>query len=258
MARYCILGSDDRTMYLRKILKDEKKDIVSLEKADVVITPIPFTKDKVRIFGESIKIEDLIENLSKGKILISGAIPKEIKVKLESRSIAYFDIMENDSMAINNAIPTAEGAINIAIENTDFTLQGSNVLILGFGKIGKVLAKMLHGIGANVYCEARKESDISLINAMGLNSVHLSELNDVIPNMNVIFNTIPSLILDKQKLKLVDKNSLIVDLASAPGGVDFNFAKEQDIAVKWALALPSKVAPFTAAKYIKKEIDKII
>lgn len=167
MSNYCILGSDERTTYLRKLFKAENKKIVNLVDADVIIAPIPFTKDGIKITGEIITCKELLNELISRKdvILISGAIPKNIKNELEAEKIAYFDIMENDSMSINNAIPTAEGAINVAINNTKFTLHGANVLVLGFGRVGKVLAQKLQGMGANVYCEARKKSDLSLITA---------------------------------------------------------------------------------------------
>ena len=73
------------------------------------------------------------------------------------------DIMKCEELAVLNSISTAEGAIQIAMEETNHTLHDSNILILGFGRIGKVLAKMLNAIGANVYCEARKNEDLAWI-----------------------------------------------------------------------------------------------
>ena len=117
---------------------------------------------------------------------------------------------------------------------------------------------MLNGIGANVFCQARKESDIAMINAMGYTPIHLDNLDKNLSKMNIIFNTIPTLILHDKRLDLVSKDALIIDLASSPGGVDFKYAKDTNKRVEWALALPSKVAPYTAALYIKEEIDKIL
>lgn len=259
MNKYCIYGTDLRSKYLRKIFKEEGNKIVDFEHANIVIAPIPFSKDGVKVNGEIITCIELIENLKDTKkILISGAISNDIKEKLKESNIIYYDLMENDSMAIYNAIPTSEGAIAVAIGNTEFTLHGSNVLILGYGRIGKVLAKMLMGFGANVYCEARKEKDLALISAMGYKATKLEELDEVIGNMNIIFNTIPEMVIDKKRLDLVSKDTLIVDLASSPGGVDFKYAKETEKNVEWSLALPAKVAPYTAAMYIKNEIDNII
>jgi len=123
--------------------------------------------------------------------------------------------------------------------------------------VGKVLSKMLAGIGANVYCEARKTSDLSLVTAMGYTPVYLDDLDNKLPDMDVIFNTIPVTILNSKRLDLLKEETLVIDLASSPGGVDFKYAKENKKNVQWALALPAKVAPKTAAMYVKKEIDEI-
>ena len=160
-------------------------------------------------------------------------------------------------MAIFELI-TAEGAIFEAIKNTNFTLHSSNTLILGYGKIGKVLAKMLQGVGANVYCEARKKEDLAFIKAMGYNSISLDVLDNCLKDMDVIFNTIPSMILDEKRLKKLKKTCVIIDLASSPGGVDFNKANSLGITTSWALALPAKVAPLSAARYLKNAVDEYL
>ena len=229
------------------------------DEANIIVSPIPFSKDGIKISNEELKCEDLIKSLKNtDKILISGAISKEYKMKLNENKIRYYDLMERDSMAIYNAIPTAEGAIAVAIGNTDFTVHDASILILGFGRIGKVLAQKLSSLGANIYCQARKDKDIALIEAFGYKAIWLGDLEKYLPNMNIIFNTIPKLILDEKMLDLISKDTLIVDLASSPGGVDFKYAKEKGKNVQWSLALPSKVAPYTAAKYIKNEIDRLI
>ena len=156
--------------------------------------------------------------------------------------------MEN--LTTLNAIPTAEGAIQIAMEKSLITLHNSKCLILGFGRIGKILAKMLSGIGAKVYCEARKQQDIAWIQSYGYNAIYLDELNNHIGEFDFIFNTIPYIILDKNNLNMVEKDCFIIDLASKPGGVDFEYAKELGLQTEWALALPGKVAPKTSAYYI--------
>ena len=252
MNKFYVIGCDDRSNYVRMLYSD---NIVDIDDAKFIIAPIPFSRDGVRINGENIYVDDFIESI-KGKTLFSGAFLKDIEKKLTN--VKYYDLMKIDSMAILNAIPTAEGAIYETIKNSYTTLCGSNCLIMGYGRIGKVLAKMLNGIGANVYCEARKEKDLALIQAMGYNEVNISNLKSVLPNMDYIFNTIPVVLLDEGNLKLVKQDALIIDLASTPGGVDFDMANKLGVNVVWALSLPSKVAPKSAAKYIKETIDKIM
>ena len=134
---------------------------------------------------------------------------------------------------------------------------------MGFGRIGKVLSKMLSGIGAKVYCEARKNEDIAWIKAYGYEPIHLNDLDKHLGMFDIIINTIPFQILDNDRLDLLKKDIVIIDLASNPGGVDRKAAKEKNIKLVWALSLPGKVAPVTSAEFIKetlyhalKEIEK--
>ena len=255
----CVLGTDERSKYMRKMYINELGSLNSFDNADIIIGPTPFSKDDVKVNGESLECNELINHMAgSDKILYAGAISKNMKVKLKKKNIKFYDILEEEGVAILNAIPTSEGAIDIAMKMTDFTIHGSNVLVLGYGNIGKILSKMLYGIGANVYCEARNEKDLAFIKAMGYNSISLDKLDSYLGDMDIIFNTIPAMILDEKRLKCLKKESVIIDLASSPGGVDFSKAKELKINTTWALALPTKVAPRTAAVYFKNVIDELI
>lgn len=225
-----------------------------LEDCDVVITSIPLSKDGVCVNAvytdEIIKVKDMFDAL-KNKTVITGNITKEIEQYIDSaNNLKIVDVMKLEELTVLNAIPTAEGAIQIAMERSNITLHNSNCLILGFGRIGKVLSKMLNGIGANVFCEARKEQDLSWITSYGYNPIHLNNLSEELNKFDFIFNTVPSTILDKEMLKLVNKDCMLIDLASKPGGIDFEEAEKLKLKCIWALALPGKVAPKTAAEYI--------
>lgn len=228
-----------------------------IKKSKLVISSIPLCKDenfiKAPFSNKDILIKDITKCLG-NKIFIAGSIPQDLYNLQQEINFEIIDLIKCEELAVLNSISTAEGTIQIAMEETNFTLHGSNILILGFGRIGKVLSKMLNSIGANVYCEARKSEDLAWIETYGYNPVPLSKLNDSLSDKNIIINTIPSLILDENRLKLIKKDSLIIDLASKPGGIDFEFAKNLGIKVIWALALPGKVAPFSAAKCIKQTI----
>lgn len=258
LKKYCIIGKDERSLNLIKKYKEEGKKLFEYSEADVIITTIPFSRDEIYINTENIQIDELVKSCKNtDKIIYTGALKNGIVEKFKANNIKYVDLMDMDELAILNAIPTAEGAIYEAIANTKYTLNGSNILITGFGRIGKVLSNMLTGFGANIFCEARNKKDIALIKAMGYNSVDLNDLNDVLPNINIVFNTIPYMIFNEDRLSLLKETTLIIDLASNPGGVDFEMASKMGINVKWALALPSKVAPDTSASYIKNIIDNL-
>lgn len=157
-----------------------------------------------------------------------------------------------------NAVPTAEGAVEIAMSETPFTLHGSKCLVTGYGRIGKILSKMLRGIGARVSVEARKYADLALIEGNSCEAVSLGELSHHVGEYDVIFNTVPTLLFDREMLEKVKKDVLIIDLASRPGGVDFDAAAQLGVKVIWALSLPGKVAPVSAGMIIKDTIIHVL
>jgi dipicolinate synthase subunit A len=144
------------------------------------------------------------------------------------------------------------------MENTKITLHSSNILVMGFGKIGKILCKTLRGFGANVYALARKRSDLSFIAAYGYQSVAPDNLTDVLDRMDIIINTIPSVILDINNISYLSKRVLIIELASKPFGVDIEECRKAGLNVLFAPSLPGKAAPLTAARYIRKAVDNIL
>lgn len=226
---------------------------------DIIISGVPFSSNGIYINNpfsdKNITVQEIIEN-AKGKTLIAGAIKQEIVNIAENVNV--IDILKREELAVLNTISTAEGTIQIAMEQTAKTIHGSKVLIMGFGRIGKILAKMLNGIGAKVYCEARKKEDFAWIKAYGYNVVPLKNLKEELPQFDIIINTIPSMILTKEYLEQVNKESLIIDVASLPGGVDTSVAKQLGIHTISALSLPGKVAPITSAEFIKETLYNIL
>lgn len=283
---FSIIGGDLRTIKLAKMLANEGNKIYTygLEKAEelkdnsniiftekiskaipkdveVVIGPIPFTSNGVNInapFGEKeISIREMIHYLE-GKILIAGSISPEIYDMSNDDYIEIIDIMKREELAVLNTISTAEGAIEIAISNTNKIIHGSEVLILGFGRIGKVLARKMAGLSAKVTCAARKDEDLAWIRAYGHKETNINALGENLSQYDIILNTVPHLVLNKERLQYVKKDVLLMDLASNPGGIDKKEAKELNLKLVWALALPGKVAPVTTAEFIKDTIYNIL
>ena len=232
-----------------------------VQSSDIIIGPVPFCSNgrtiNATFSNEEILLIDFTKELN-GKKFIAGAIKENVYELLKDKNVEIIDILKREELSVLNSISTAEGAIQIAMENTEITLSGSNILILGFGRIGKVLSKMLDGIGANVYCEARKPQDLAWIQAFGYTPIDLKNLNQNLDKFDVIMNTIPNVVLDESNLDKVKQDCLIIDLASNPGGVDREEVKRRKIKFVWALSLPGKVAPVTSAKYIKETIYNIL
>ncbi len=274
---FSVVGGDMRQVHLMDILLDNGQEVKAIGfeglenkriklynsltpdffDCDVLFLPIPYKnktgKLNIKQANMIISLEEIEECLEANKPwVVLGKADKEFEELARSKGLNFIDITQEESFAILNAIPTAEGAIQRAMEMTDITIHRSKVLVMGYGRIGKSLSRMLRGIGAKVTVEARKEEDLSWILENGYKPVHLKDLETVLPDQDIIFNTIPHLILDKEKLTKINKRTVIIDVSSYPGGVDFDAAKELGIKTSLDLGLPGIVAPRTSAEIIYK------
>lgn len=275
--RILILGGDLRIVYLANMLSkhskvysyglkhhmlsDDVKPVCDLsEHYHVVIGPIPLSRDGVTInaptWEETLNVK-VLETIC-ADYIIGCKIPSTLEEVWLSRNSQVEDILEREDFAIANALPTAEGAIQLAMEETPYILTGTPSLVLGFGRCGKILASKLKDFGAEVAVEARKVHDLEYIQSYGMKAVPLRDLENVIKDYKVIYNTIPRMILTEKLIKQLPKDALIIDLASKPGGTDFIAAEKRGIKAINALGLPGKCAPETAAKIILNCIYKIL
>ena len=233
--------------------------------SNCIISGMPFTRDNITVNApyskEEIKLEELKKILLDEKVykrFFAGGIPKDYFYEKEANKIENIDLVDLlkiEELTILNAIPTVEGTIRIAIEQREETIHESNVLICGFGRIGKILCDRFSKLGANVYCVARKESDLAWIREKRYIPLLYSELARFSDRFDVIINTVPHIVLKEEQLSLFNKNVLIIDVASDPGGIDKESANKLGLNVITALGIPGKEMPKTAAKYIKKIID---
>ena len=282
---FTIIGGDLRIIKLAKILSEdnnavyvyglenveELKEIKNItfcqklqdavKQSEIIIGPIPFSSDGINIntpfSNEKISIRELMHNIN-AKILIAGNILPEVYDLANDEYIEIIDIMKREELAVLNTIATAEGAIEIAIANTNKIIHGSQILILGFGRIGKVLARKLAGLSAKVTCAARKDEDLAWIRAYGHMETNINTLGQNLEKYDIIMNTVPHTILTEERLKYVKQDCLLIDLASNPGGIDKKVAKERNLKLVWALALPGKVAPTTTAEFLKDKIFNVL
>lgn len=241
---------------------DEETDLDLVLCSDIVVLPVPVTFDGKTINSPHaalpLTVAELLDALNPSALVFGGQIKSNLQKALEEKNIKFCDYLTREELAIRNAVPTAEGAIKTAIEETPITLHGSRCLVLGYGRIGKILSRMLQGMGANVWVEARKYADLAMIEGHGYEPLPLCRLNDYIDTFDIVFNTVPALILDEKLLKHINPDALIIDLASKPGGVDFTAARLMGLRVIWALSLPGKVSPVTSGIIIKDTIMNIL
>lgn len=234
----------------------------SIRSADIIVLPLPYSLDKIHLnmplSQTEIHLDHLFSLINKKQIVIGGKFDAVAEDMAKFYGFKLIDYYLREDLTIMNAIPTAEGALNIAMQELPITIAGSRSLVLGYGRIGKVLAQKLNALDSKVFVTARKNEDFAWINAYGYEGITYESLDVIINNFDVIFNTIPNLILDYGRLIKLKENVVIIDLASNPGGVDFNAAKQLSLNVIWALSLPGKYAPVTSGRTLSSVIKKVM
>ena len=223
--------------------------------AESVILPMPTFAKEGYIRNEEnqpITAEEIAAHLRKDAVVFLGKLDAHAK-PLQARA-AVHDYAAWEALAVENAVPTAEGAIQLAMEQMPQTIQGSRFLVVGAGKIGMCLAQKLALLGAEVVVTARKDIDLARIRAAGLTADITGKYRLGLGFYDCVMNTVPSKIMDAAQLESVSSDCLLIELASAPFGFDREECRL--IGRKWlsGAALPGKVAPKTAGKLIAAHI----
>lgn len=251
-----LFGFNKESLYKDAVLTLSAEE--ALSGAKIVLLGLPASDDCGINCTPHVSIKNFVSPLEQDCIVTGGKLSPALKNALDERGMWYADYLEREEFAVLNAVPTAEGAIEIAMRQLPRTLNKMKCLVVGFGRIGKVLAKMLSAFGADVTCSARKCSDLAWIKAYGFNPVATGQIAEDVYEYPLIFNTVPHMIFDESMLKIVRGDALIIDLASKPGGVDFDAAKKLGINVIWALSLPGKASPDSAGEIIADTVMNII
>lgn len=269
--RILIIGGDSRTQYLKGALMEEGFEVsyfdgneplkTAVEGSDAVILGLPASKDDKTVdapnLSEEILLKDLFHIMGKNRLLLAGKMSDSVKAVADVFSVKWVDYFLREELEILNAVPTYEGAVQIAMEELPITIFGCNAVVTGFGKVGEPLTRILSLLGANVTVCARRSSQRAKARSLGARAVDFSYLSECMAEADVVFNTVPEKIIGRDAL-LVSKNALIIDLASKPGGVDLDAARDLGVKVIWALGLPGKVAPVTSGNIIKETILSIM
>jgi len=251
------LESKFQGIQLRELDIDVFKDV------DFLILPIVGTDDQGNV--ESIfshknlqLTKEHLASFPNNSKIFTGMARAYLKQLCNDLNIELIELLDNDEVAIYNSIPTAEGTIMMTIQNTNFTIHGSHAIVLGFGRTGITLARVLDALGAKVMVGARKPEHIARIYEMGLIPFHINDLDQMVSNVDLLYNTIPKTVVTAKVIANMPYNSLIIDLASKPGGTDFRFAEKRGIKAILAPGLPGIVAPKTAGTILANVITRLI
>ena len=234
----------------------------TLADADCVVAPLPFCDEMLTVTApfsaHPVAVTALLDAMHPSSVLLCGKLQKEAAALAQSRGIEVFDYLEREEFAVLNAVPTAEGAICIAMDELSVTIDHAKCLVVGFGRIGKLLASKLKSLGADVTVSARKCSDRAWIRAYGYKPAETGALRGHLGGYDVIFNTVPLRLFGDKWLSELDETTLCIDLASKPGGFDMDAAARRSVKVIWALSLPGKVAPLTAGAIVRDTVMNIL
>lgn len=230
----------------------------ALDGADCVLLPLPVSKDgkmlNTPLWEDCLPLEELFSKIPEKTKVFCGMAGKLPSCYQE----CVTDYAKEEDFLLKNAYLTAEAAVGIAICETPISLHHASVLITGYGRIGSFLATMLKSLGAITYVAARRDTHFAKMELAGHIPVSYGSLPAILPKMELIFNTVPTLIFDDSFLGEISKESLVVDLASLPGGIDFASAKAQGLKVIHALSLPGKIAPVSSGKIVADTVIRLL
>lgn len=274
---FLCVGGDARQIYMSRKLSGfgkvytykicgEPENTVSLEspcmmteKADVLVLPMMSGGLEIPCQGGAkVYCHELVPCLRTNAVVTGGRLSTE---QIEYFSALGFDVTDyfkREELVIKNCIPTAEGALQLAMQELGRTVFGCQTLIIGYGRVAKATARLFSAAQARVVCTARSLAAIAEAENSGYGAFHINELYGHMGKYELIINTVPSMVLDSRMLAAVAKDTIIIDLASKPGGVDFKAAAKMNRRAIHALSLPGKVAPITSGEIISEAVKNII
>lgn len=277
-----LIGGDKRQLYLGEFLYQNNWEIFTygieipsssclfynrklpwkqmLKEADIIITPIPFTRDNQTIFMESseenIDIHEFINAISPHHFLFGGNFPDIFFSLAKEKSKMVIDFMKCEEFSCFNAIATAEGSIMEAIRLSPWNLENSKVLVIGYGCCGTIIAQKCKMLESEVSIAVRRKELLPLLEIKKYHGLLTSSLPEEIDKFQILFNTVPSLILDAALLGKLKKDSVIIDIASNPGGIDKEAAQRCSLTTSHFLGIPGKVAPKSSAHKLAEIVEK--
>ena len=262
---FWIVGGDLRQRALARLLREdghtvhiaalEGEGLVAeplgpgLALAHCVILPLPVTRRgeilHTPLSREEVTLPQLLDWLEPGQVLCGGMVDPQAAAAAQARGLRLLDYYAREECMV-------------AMEELPLTLHSARVLILGFGRVGKLTAHRMGALGAKVTVCAQGYADLAWAAAYGHETMWLEKLGGELGGYDLIVNTIPAQVLDRRRLAWVHPGAFLLDLASAPGGVDQAAAKELGLRVLQAPGLPGRTAPVTAAAAIRDAVYHIL
>ena len=246
--RIAVVGSDARQAAAGRALARAGYAVAGAEqvaRADVILLPLPLDESRT-------PLAQLLRAAKPGAFALGGRLSAQAVEIARQAGVELADYFARPELAVYNAIPTAEGCIGILLQQRTRTLWGAEVLV------GQALAVRLSALGAGVTVCARRPEQRALAESLGLRAAPLTALAGLAPAFDTVVNTIPAPVLGDGVLARLRSGSLIVDLASKPGGTDFAAAARRGHRAIHALSLPAACAPETAGEAVARTVQTML
>lgn len=267
-ARQCelagLLAEDGHTVHtyaLERAIPCEA-DLSGIAQADGVILPLPALDRSgavsTPLSGQALKPAPLFERLRPGQRLLAGRPGAELCALAASFGLGITDYYASEEVAILNAIPTAEGAVRLAMDSLSTTLHGTACVVAGFGRVGQALAARLSALGCRVWVAERSRARQALAESQGLDCGCFDQLSGHLSRAQLVFNTVPAVVFGAAELSALPRRTPLIELASPPGGIDREAASALDLRLIPAPGLPGKTAPRSAARYLRDAVYSIM
>ena len=225
---------------------------------DSIVFPLPFSVDGKNIncpfSSQTYNAIDVLKKLKKNTLVLAGKVGSFHKNAAAEFGLRLIDYYDSDAFQISNAVPTAEGAIWTLMNHSKKTVFGSKIAVSGCGKVGKCLADRLNKLGAYVSVAARNKKDVAWAMSMGMNGIGIDKLVSGTETFDCIFNTVPCNIFDAGFVEKMSKETLYIELASKPYGMDRECSELLGDRYIPAPSLPGKTAPVTAGTIIGRTV----
>lgn len=251
---FAVVGDDARQAAAARALARAGYKIGGAEQtalADYILLPMPLDETRT-------PLAELLRAAKPGALALGGRVSPQAVQIAQQAGVELVDYLARRELAVYNAIPTAEGCIGILLRERKRTLWGANLLVLGYGAVGQALSVRLAALGAQVTVAVRRPEQRAGAESAGLRAVPLAGLAALAPAFDTVINTVPAWVLTAQVLERLRPGSLIVDLASRPGGTDFAAAQRCGHRAIHALSLPAACAPETAGELVARTVQTIL
>ncbi|MDR3345349.1 MAG: hypothetical protein LBT21_07180 [Oscillospiraceae bacterium] len=207
---------------------------------------------------EEITADEIAEEAAPEQPILAGMPPEDVRAAFFGRGLALLDYFARDELAIANAVPTAQGVLALLIEQLETAVADCTICVTGYGRCSHSLARALRGLGTHVVIAARKKRDLAQIRADGYEPLPLDELTAAAPAFDALVNTIPAQTITAEILASFRADSLLIEIAGAPFGIDADVAKSLGLRYIYAPSLPGKTAPKTAGEIIADTVDNML